>query len=179
MKYAMLLDLSMCVGCEACTVACKLDDKTGASEHRGRVAEEEVGVFPDVKKMYVPLLCMQCESPECVDICPTGASYQGEDGIVRIDPSKCMGCKACMVACPYNARFLAPAGFVEKCDFCALRLSGGGLPLCAETCPYGARVFGDLEDPDSEVSRKLSESKVVVLKAGRGYGPKVRYLVSG
>ncbi len=178
MKYAMLLDLSMCVGCETCTVACKLDNKTGTSEQWGRIVEEEVGVFPDVKKAYVPLLCMQCENPQCVEVCPTGASYRRDDGTVLVDPSKCMGCKFCMIACPYQERYLGPGGFVEKCDFCVDRLATGGLPVCVETCPYGARIFGDLDDPESEISRRLSKSKSVVLKAEEDYRPKVRYLVT-
>ena len=177
MKYGMVLDLSQCVRCESCTVACKLDNATEPSVKWGRVVEEEAGLFPNVQKAYVPLLCMHCENPQCVDACPTGASYQRADGIVLVDSSKCMGCRFCMVACPYQARYLNSTGTVEKCDLCIDRLQGGRQPVCVETCPYDARIFGDMDDPDSEISRKLSSSKSVVLKPDESYGPRVRYLV--
>ena len=177
MRYAMLLDLEMCVGCEVCTVACKLDNRTGRSIRWGRVAEEEKGVFPDVKKAYVPLLCMQCEDPQCVAVCPTGAAYRRDDGLVLVEQSKCMGCKFCMIACPYSERYMNAAGVVEKCDFCVDRLDDGLGPACVETCPYGARVFGDLDNPESEVSKIMKRGKAVALKADEGYGPRVSYLV--
>ena len=177
MRYGMLLDLNLCVKCDSCTVACSLDNKTEPSSKWGRVIEEEAGLFPNVKKIYVPLLCMHCEEPQCVDVCPTGASYRRTDGIVLVDPSKCMGCKFCMVACPYQARYLNSEGIVEKCDLCIDRLQEGRQPACVETCPYDARIFGDLDDPNSEISKKLSSSNPVVLKPEEDYGPKVRYLV--
>lgn len=177
-RYAMLIDLSLCVGCEACTVACKLDNKTGPSVKWGRIVEEEAGVFPDVKKIFVPLLCMHCENPACVEVCPTGASYQRPDGIVLVDPAKCMGCKFCIIACPYKERYLNAMGFVEKCDLCIDRLGEGRQPVCVETCPYGARVLGDLNNPNDEVTETLKHEKTIVLKAGEVYRPRVHYKVT-
>jgi molybdopterin-containing oxidoreductase family iron-sulfur binding subunit len=193
MKYVMIIDLRQCVGCDTCTVACKLDNGTGSGIRWGRVVEEEAGSFPEVKKIYVPLLCMHCEQPECLRVCPTGATYKDERGIVLIDYAKCMGCRYCMLACPYEARHYnesakppegvpdtltdkSRAGAVEKCDLCEDRLSQGSLPRCVELCPYGARVFGDADDPNSEVAKLLREDNPVRLKADEGFGPSVYYL---
>ena len=178
MRYAILLDLEQCVGCEACTVACKLDNRTSKSIKWGRIIEEESGAFPDVTKIYAPMLCMQCENPQCVEVCPTGASYRRPDGLVLVDPKKCMGCKFCIIACPYMERYTNPKGYVEKCDFCVDRLDEKQLPVCVETCPYGARIFGDLDDSESEISRRMKSGKTVALKGEEIYRPRMRYLVT-
>jgi molybdopterin-containing oxidoreductase family iron-sulfur binding subunit len=193
MKYVMVIDLSQCVGCDTCTVACKLDNQTGTGIQWGRVIEEESGRFPEVKKLYIPILCMHCEESECLKVCPTKATYRDPRGLVLIDYDKCMGCKYCMLACPYMARHFNQArkpppgvpanaggdsrqGVVEKCDFCEDRLAAGGLPRCVEVCPYDARIFGDLDDPDSRVAKLLAEEKPEVLKPEGAYHPSVYYL---
>lgn len=192
MKYTMVIDLNQCVGCDNCTVACKLDNETGAGIRWGRVVEEEAGQFPAVKRIYLPLLCMHCEEAECVKVCPTQATYKDEHGIVRIDYEKCMGCKYCIVACPFNARYFNEAekppagvpvmgsgnerkGAVEKCDFCYDRLAEGRKPRCVEVCPYEARFFGDRDNPEDPVAKLLGENKCVTLKAEEKFGPSVYY----
>jgi Fe-S-cluster-containing dehydrogenase component len=192
MRYAMVIDLKQCVGCDNCTVACKLDNETGTGIRWGRVVEEEAGQFPNVRKMYLPLLCMHCENAECVKVCPTQATYKDARGVVLIDYEKCMGCKYCVVACPYSARHFNEAqappegvpvmgngnarqGAVEKCDFCHDRLAEGKQPRCVEVCPYEARTFGDRDNPDDDVSKLLREQKAVVLKPECEFGPSVYY----
>lgn len=193
MKYAMVIDLNQCVGCDTCTVACKLDNGTGAGIQWGRVIEEESGVFPNAKKLYIPLLCMECAEAQCLKVCPTGATYRNDDGLVLIDYEKCMGCKYCIIACPYMARQFNEArnhpdgvphigevdsrkGVVEKCDFCVDRLASGRQPLCVESCPYEARVFGDLENPDSQIARVILGDSASVLKPAGRFGPSVYYV---
>jgi len=193
MKYAMIIDLEQCVGCDACTVACKLDNETGTDIRWSRVVEEEAGCFPHVRKVYIPLQCMHCEQAECVRVCPTGANYRDERGLVLIDYEKCIGCRYCMLACPYQARYFnegkkppvgVPAmandssrkGAVEKCDFCEDRLSQGKLPRCVELCPYEARVMGDTEDPESSAAKLLREGNPVTLKPEGVFKPSIYYL---
>jgi molybdopterin-containing oxidoreductase family iron-sulfur binding subunit len=193
-KYSMIIDLEQCVGCDACAVACKLDNGTGTDIKWSRVVEEELGSFPEVKKIYLPLQCMHCDEAECVRVCPTGATYKDERGIVLIDYDKCMGCKYCMIACPYQARYFNQArkppegvpamaegdrlrkGAVEKCDLCHDRLAQGEAPRCVELCPYDARLFGDKDDPGSEVARRLKQDNPVTLKPDGGFGPSIYYL---
>jgi len=193
MKYAMIIDLEQCVGCDACTVACKLDNETGTDIRWGRVVEEEAGSFPQVRKVYIPLQCMHCEQAECVRVCPTEATYRDERGLVLIDYEKCIGCKYCMLACPYQARYFnegkkppkgVPAmandgwrkGAVEKCDFCEDRLSRGELPRCVELCPYEARVIGDVDDPKSGAAKLLRDGNLVTLKPECDFRPSIYYL---
>ena len=175
----MVIDLERCIGCHACEVACKFENRTPPGITWTRVFMREVGRFPDVKRLYVPTMCMHCKDPACVEVCPTGASYQREDGIVLVDHDKCIGCKACILACPYDARYFneggsyfgmssvfternegkssSLTGTVEKCTFCAHRLEKGEEPACVTACPTGARVFGDLDDPESAVSKLIKE----------------------
>jgi len=193
MKYVMVIDLNQCVGCDTCTVACKLDNQTGSGIQWGRVIEEESGSFPEVKKLYIPILCMHCEESECLKVCPTKATYRDPRGLVLIDYDKCMGCQYCMLACPYMARHFNEArtpppdvpagaggdsrkGVVEKCDFCEDRLSVGGLPRCVEVCSYDARIFGDRDDPGSRVAKLVAEEKPEVLKPEGAYHPSVYYI---
>jgi dimethyl sulfoxide reductase iron-sulfur subunit len=193
MKYVMVVDLNQCVGCDTCTVACKLDNETGAGVKWGRVIEEEDGTFPNVKRAFVPLLCMQCDDAQCIKVCPSGASYRNNQGLVQIDYTKCVGCRYCVIACPFMARQFNEArrppagvpsiaasdsrkGVVEKCDFCADRLMAGGKPVCVESCPYEARVFGDIEDPNGEVARIVSSGGVNILKPEGRFSPSVYYV---
>jgi Fe-S-cluster-containing dehydrogenase component len=192
MEYVMVIDLNQCIGCDSCTVSCKLEHATGTGIKWGRVEEEELGTFPSVRKAFVPLLCMHCEKPECLKVCPTGATYRNRHGMVLIDYDRCMGCKYCVIACPYMARFFnerrAPPegvpwmeadqdrwGIVEKCDFCVDRIAEAKLPKCVESCPYDARKFGKLDDFDPETRKAILNHELVVLKEDDGYGPSVYY----
>ncbi len=177
-RYAMVIDLAKCLGCEACITACiEENDVPYESGMRTKMNRIVTGEFPNVNVMYMHRICQHCENPPCVHVCPTGASYQREDGIVLIDYDLCIGCKYCMVACPYLARYLHPERHTpDKCTFCAHLVEKGRQPACVETCPANARIFGDLDDPNSEVSRILKENKAFPIGAEYGTKPKVFYI---
>ena len=161
MAYGMLIDLKKCVGCHACAVACKEAHGTPPGITRSHVKREFEGEYPDATMHIVPMLCMHCENPPCVEACPTeGATYKREDGIVVVDKEKCIGCKYCMMACP--------------CTFCVDRIDAGGNEpqACVAACPAGARVFGDLE-----TLKKQAESAAgFQLLPDEGANPSVWYL---
>lgn len=151
-QYAIATDLNRCVGCLSCTVACKAVNGVDVGSFWIKTLRigpnlKEGGSWPeDVEMYFLPVQCQHCEKPECVNVCPTGASQKLEDGTVQIDKSKCIGCQFCAMACPYNVRYLNEAeGVVEKCTLCAQRISQGDLPQCVTQCPARARFFGDLE----------------------------------
>lgn len=176
-RYAMAIDLSLCVGCAACAVACKMENEVPPGVFNLWIREREVGTYPDLVVEFRPEQCLHCENPPCVPVCPTGASYQTPDGLVLVDPRKCIACGACTAACPYDARYLHPKGYVSKCTFCAHRIEQGRLPACVETCPTFCRTFGDLDDPESPVSQALKEAgRVDVLRPELGTKPKLFYL---
>ena len=176
-RYAMTIDLKACVGCSACSVACTMENNVPIGRHRLWIRNTEVGTFPDLTVEFRPEQCNHCEDPPCVPVCPTGCCYVTEDGIVDIEANKCIACSACIAACPYDARFMHPGGYVQKCDFCRHRLEEGKLPACVETCPTLARSFGDLSDPDSAVSHAIRNAdRVDVLRPEQGVGPNVYYL---
>lgn len=176
-RYAMAIDLSLCVGCAACAVACKMENEVPPGVFNLWIREREIGTYPDLVVEFRPEQCLHCENPPCVPVCPTGASYQTHEGLVLVDPKKCIACGACIAACPYDARYLHPAGYVSKCTFCAHRIEQGRLPACVETCPTFCRTFGDLDDPESPVSRALREAeRVDVLRPELGTKPKLFYL---
>lgn len=176
-RYAMAIDLSLCVGCAACAVACKMENEVPPGVFNLWIRERELGTYPDLAVEFRPEQCLHCENPPCVPVCPTGASYQTQEGLVLVDPKKCIACGACVAACPYDARYLHPAGYVSKCTFCAHRIEQGRLPACVETCPTFCRTFGDLDDPESPVSRSLREAgRVDVLRPELGTKSKLFYL---
>ena len=176
-RYAMAIDLSLCVGCAACAVACKMENEVPPGVFNLWIREREVGEYPNLVVEFRPEQCLHCENPPCVPVCPTGASYQTKDGLVLVDPKKCIACGACIAACPYDARYLHPAGYVSKCTFCARRLEKGKVPACVETCPTYCRTFGDLEDPESPVAKALKAAeRVDVLRPEQGTRPKLFYL---
>ncbi len=179
-KYGMVIDLGSCLGCGACIAACDFENQTPWEEGKRRthVPEFIFGEYPNVERLFVPRLCMHCEDPPCVAVCPTGASYKNEDGVVLVRYDMCIGCKYCVVACPYNARYVDERKHaIDKCTFCYNnRVSQGREPACVESCVGGARIFGDLEDPNSEVYKLIHSGEAVPLRADLGTHPKVRYI---
>ncbi len=158
-RYAMVIDLTRCVGCQACSAACSKEWDVPFGFARTRVHSTGiVGTFPDLSSGFRVAQCNHCERPTCVAACPTGATKQTEDGIVHVDRGLCIGCGYCVDACPYDARFLNPSlDQADKCDFCSPRLERGLQPACVATCPGHAKYFGDLEDTSSEVFRMVYE----------------------
>lgn len=176
-RYAMVIDVRRCTGCQACAVACKSENAVPLGVWRGWLKIVEKGTFPNVSRPVLPLLCNNCAQPICVRNCPTRATYQREDGIVVVDPHRCIGCKYCIASCPYDVRYLNPMKkIVQKCQWCNHRVDAGIAPACASTCPTGAMVFGDLNDPQSEVSRSLATHAVQVLKPEKDTRPQVYYI---
>jgi tetrathionate reductase subunit B len=176
--YGMLIDTRRCIGCHSCSVACKAEFDVPLGVTRSWVEYTEKGTYPNVSRHFLPRLCNHCRHPQCVDVCPTGATYKRpQDGIVVVDSGQCIGCKYCVQACPYDARFLNPVtGFAEKCDFCIHRVTKGLEPSCVTSCVGGARIFGDISDPDSEISRLLATNPTTVLRPGMGTEPQVYYI---
>ena len=188
-QYAMVIDDRRCTGCQACTVACKSEYDVPLGGSRSWVESVEKGTYPNVTRSFLPALCNQCSEPPCVPVCPVDATYKRkEDGIVVIDQDECIGCRLCVEACPYDARFMNLAagdpklnrrrGAAEKCDFCLHRVTEGVVPSCVNTCTGQARIFGDLNDPDSEVSKLLADNAVTVLKPEEGTKPNVFYIAA-
>jgi len=173
----MVMDMRKCIGCDACTVSCKAENNVPLGVFRTWVEKHEGGRFPSIKLAFAPKLCNQCEDPPCVPVCPVDATFKREDGLVLVDYDKCIGCGYCIEACPYGARYFDPIRHVaDKCTFCVQRLEQGLAPACVETCVGGARIFGDLNDPDSTVSRIVNTQPVQVLKPDLGTKPQVYYV---
>ncbi len=195
-RYAMVMDMRACVGCQACMAACSTENHTPywSEKFRTHVEENELGQYPDVRRELLPRLCMHCENTPCLSACPTGSTYKTKDGIVRVDYDRCIGCYACVIACPYDARYPYDSDDVEtayniygsdnshdqphvdKCSFCEHRVLEGREPGCVSTCPTNARVFGDLDDPDSEVHKLASRGDARPLRPELGTSPKVFYI---
>jgi Fe-S-cluster-containing dehydrogenase component len=198
-QLALVIDLNVCVGCHACVTSCKewntsgvagamSDDNPYAKDPTGtffnRVQTFEVGEFPNTETVHFPKSCLHCEDPPCVPVCPTGASYKrAEDGIVLVDYDKCIGCKYCAWACPYGAREIDEHQHVmKKCTLCVDRIYDEALPAaerkpaCVMACPTSARLFGDVHDPASNVSRAIRESDGYALMPEWGTRPANHYL---
>ncbi len=175
--YAMVVDGRACLDCKACMVACKAENAVPTGRSRNWVREDEKGVFPVVSVQMEPRPCMQCENPPCVRVCPTGASFVDDGGLVLVNAGDCIGCRYCIQACPYDARYFhEESGTVDKCTFCRHRVDEGLKPACVTTCPTKVRVFGDLADPASEARQLLDRNRVEVRKPEAGTQPKVYYL---
>jgi Fe-S-cluster-containing dehydrogenase component/formate-dependent nitrite reductase membrane component NrfD len=176
-NYGFLIDQSKCIGCHACSTACKSENQVPLGVYRTWVKYVETGSYPDVRRRFQVTRCNHCANPPCVRICPVTAMYQRADGIVEFDPSICIGCKSCMQACPYDSIYLDPeTNTAAKCTFCAHRLDVGLEPACVVVCPEHAILAGDLNDPASEISRKLATAQVTVRKPEQGTAPKLFYI---
>lgn len=178
MQYGFLMDHRRCIGCHACTVACKSENDVPVGSFRTWVKYTEAGVFPTVKRHFSVLRCNHCSKAPCVTICPVNAlEKRASDGIVDIDKQACIGCRACMQACPYDAIYLnEDTGSVEKCHFCAHRVENRLEPACVIVCPVQAIVVGDLHDPTSRISRMVAEHDTLVRRPEQNTGPNVHYL---
>jgi tetrathionate reductase subunit B len=213
-SWAFAIDTTTCIGCGRCVEACKLENHVPEEPEMNRtwvelhvidqdgtvhVLSPDGGIdgFPTEETLpaadaanvrdayFVPRTCMQCENPPCTWVCPVSATFRTEDGIVFVDEGRCIGCGYCIVACPYGARYIVPAGettpkgvagVVDKCTFCYHRITRGQLPACAEVCPANSRIFGDLRDAASPVSVALNERRVRVMKPALGTRPQVWYI---
>ena len=176
MRWGKVMDQDRCIGCHACSVACKSENDVPLGSFRTWVKQVEKGVFPDVRRHFAVLRCNQCEDAPCVRICPTAAMFRRPDGIVDFDPEICIGCKSCIQACPYDAIYMDPrTSTAAKCNFCAHRVEIGLEPACVTACPENALIVGDLDDPSSRISGIVSRQTVSVRKPELGTRPKVFY----
>ena len=200
-KLGMVIDLKRCMGCHTCALGCKMQNNVpmGMLWNRiltdgGEDVDSARGEFPNLHKSWMPLACLHCENAPCIKVCPVGATFRDKDGRVLINYDRCIGCRYCMAACPYNARVfnwqapvrepgfsygdapIRPKGVVEKCTLCVERTSKGKEPVCVEVCPAKARIFGDLDDPNSAVAKAVRERGGQQLLAEKGTKPQVYYL---
>ncbi len=175
-QWAKIIDQSRCIGCHACTTACKSENEVPVGVSRTYVKAVDVGFFPEARRNFQVTRCNQCVDAPCVAACPTSAMYRREDGIVDFDKQACIGCKACIAACPYDAIFINPEDHsVEKCNFCAQRIDMGLEPACVVVCPVEAIFVGDLNDPLSKVSRTVGREAVNVRRPEKDTKPKLFY----
>ena len=202
-RLALAINTGRCVGCHTCSISCKMSNNIPDGMLWNRVLTEGCdvvdgaqGTYPNLTRDYLPLSCQHCEDPACMKVCPTGATYRDEMGRVEIDYDKCIGCRMCMAACPYNARVFnwdapkritgfdyghkdvpaRPRGVVEKCTLCKERTAEGKEPMCVSCCPAGARVYGDLDDPTSEIAKLRKQGNVRILLEEKGTKPQVFYV---
>jgi len=176
-NYGFAIDLRKCIGCHACTIACKAEHEIPIGVNRCWVKTVEKGVFPETRRFFFPVLCNQCDAAPCARICPTNALFKRYDGIVDLRGDVCIGCRACMVACPYDQLFIDPnTHTAEKCNFCANRVENQLLPACVSVCPTECRIFGDLDDPESAVALIAQRDATTVRKPEKGTLPKVFYI---
>jgi Fe-S-cluster-containing dehydrogenase component len=175
--YAMVIDTRLCIGCGDCVIACKTENQVPDGLNRDWVVEVTRGRYPQLHTEFRSERCNHCLHATCVEACPTGASHYWEDtNNVLVDPDLCTGCKACIAACPYNARLIRPEGYIDKCTFCVHRVKQGLDPACVSTCPTRCMHFGPLDDPNSSVSRLLGSRDAYCLLPETGNGPQVYYL---
>jgi len=176
-RWAWVIDHTRCIGCHACTTACKSENDVAVGVFRTWVKNVDVGTFPAVRRHFAVLRCNHCEDAPCVAICPVTAMYQRDDGLVDFDEDRCIGCKACMQACPYDAIYMDPDSHTAaKCNFCSHRVDEGLLPACVVVCPVEALVFGDMDDPSSRVARELKAHPVAVRRPEQRTRPKAFYI---
>ncbi len=184
-RYAMVVDLTRCTGCMECSLACKAEFDTPLGVMRTWVKVIERGQFPNVQRRFIPRFCNHCDNPPCVRACPVQATFKHEDGYVLQRYNRCIGCRTCMIACPYNARHLLPADrsnphdptrVADKCTFCVHRVERGLAPACVAACTANALIFGDINDPDSEVAKLVGLFPTDTIKKDLGTRPQVYYI---
>ena len=202
-RLAIAIDKHRCIGCNTCALACKMQNNVPDGMLWNRVITEDgeffdqaQGVYPSLSRTYLPLACQHCENAACLRACPTGATYRDDKGRVEIDYDKCIGCRMCMAACPYNARVFnwnhpvrstganwgdarvpeRGKGIMEKCTLCKERTDEGEEPMCVHCCPADARIFGDLDDPNSEIAKLRHDHTAHVLLEDMGTRPQVFYV---
>jgi tetrathionate reductase subunit B len=177
-RWAMLVDQRRCIGCHSCSIACKSENNVPLGYWRSWVKGLQKGTYPNVGNHFLRRLCNHCDVPPCVQVCPVQATVKREeDGAVIMYYGKCIGCGMCIGACPYDARFFNPIRHTaDKCDFCTARIDKGLQPACVEACVSGALLFGDMDDPKSEISQRLAMLDTSVIKPELGTKPKVFYV---
>ena len=176
-NFGFIIDNRRCIGCHACTVACKSEHDVAVGVNRTWVKYIEKGEFPHSKRLFSVMRCNHCDNAPCVEICPVTALYRRPDGIVDFDNRRCIGCKACMQACPYDALYIDPKTHTAaKCNYCAHRIDKGLEPACVNVCPTQAIVSGDLDDPDSKISRLRNRQPVTARKTEKGTLPSLFYI---
>ena len=177
MNYGFVIDNRKCIGCHACTVACKTENHVSLGVNRTWVKYVEKGAYPNTRRVFQVTRCNHCAKPPCVTICPTTAMYRRKDGIVDFNSDRCIGCKACMQACPYDSIYIDPdEGTAAKCHFCAHRTEVGLEPACVVVCPEHAIIAGDLSATDSEAAQLVAREPVRVRKPEQGTQPKLYYI---
>ncbi|MDQ2744969.1 MAG: polysulfide reductase NrfD [Chloroflexota bacterium] len=177
MRYGFIIDQRKCIGCHACTVACKQENGVALGDFRTWVKYTEQGTFPHVQRNFLVERCNHCDDAPCVTICPVTALYKRDDGIIDFSGDRCIGCRSCMAACPYDAIYIDPdTHTVGKCNYCAHRVDVGLQPACVNVCPVEAIITGDLDNPSSHISQLLSLEPSVVRRPEKGTKPKLFYL---
>jgi Fe-S-cluster-containing dehydrogenase component/formate-dependent nitrite reductase membrane component NrfD len=177
MKYGFVIDNRKCIGCHACTTACKSEHNVPVGVNRTWVKQVEKGEFPDSRRLFSVMRCNHCTDAPCVEICPTEALFVRADGIVDFDKDRCIGCKSCMQACPYDALYIDPeTSTAAKCNYCAHRIDVGLEPACVNVCPEHAIISGDMEDAGSEIAQLLARQAVKVRKPEKGTQPNLFYI---
>ena len=177
MNYGFVIDTRSCIGCHACSTACKSENQVPLGVNRTWVKYVETGRYPDARRSFQVSRCNHCSNPPCARICPVTAMYQRHDGIVEFDSDVCIGCKACMQACPYDAIYVDPeTKTAAKCHYCGHRVENGLEPACVVVCPTHSIIAGDMDDPASEISRVLAKNDLTVRKPEQGTAPKLFYV---
>lgn len=182
-QYIILVELDRCIGCRGgCQVACKTENEVALGPSRSKMyTMGPTGKYPDLQMYFMPVMCQQCENPSCVEVCPTGACYKDEeDGVIYIDQEMCIGCQSCMRACPYECIIFNKERHVsDKCNICVQRREAGEVPACVQNCAGGALHYGDINDPDSEVSRLIRENEghVYSLRDDNGNSPSGKFIL--
>jgi Fe-S-cluster-containing dehydrogenase component len=177
MKYAMAIDTRKCVGCSDCVVACQTENSVPIGFARDWVVERTDGTYPQLEIEIRSERCCHCSNAPCVRCCPTGASHYSDGNIVLVTENKCIGCGACIASCPYDARYIHPDGYVDKCTFCIHRLKEGLKPACVSVCPTKCLYFGEIDDPGSEISQILAVRKWKRLIPEAGTDPNLFFLI--